>query len=85
MESEGIDSKGDTPSKRAILLLGFLKTLRKCLLRASALSMSELQSLVPVSNAGTPILSVLFSLANDQKQLDFNKGDTYNIVNIILT
>ena len=72
MESEGIDSKGDTPSKRVIFLLGLLKMLQKCLLRASALSMSELHTLVPVFNAGTPMLSVLLSLTYDQKHFSFH-------------
>ena len=33
--------------------------------------MSELHTLVPVFNVGTPILSVLFSLAYDQKHFGF--------------
>ena len=39
-----------------------------CLLRASALSMSELHTLVHVFNIDTPILSILFSLIFYQKQ-----------------
>ena len=72
MESEGIDSKGDTPSNRVMFLLGLLRTLWKCLLRASALSMSELRTLVPVFNVGTPILSFVFSFAFDQKHFIFS-------------
>ena len=72
MESEGIDSNGDTPSKRVIFLLGMLKTLWKWLLRDSALPMSELHTLVPVFNVGTPILSVLFSLTYVQKHFGFS-------------
>ena len=67
MESEGIDSKCDTPSKRVIFPFGMLMTLWKWLLRSSALSMSELHTFGPVFNVGTPILSVLLSLAYDQK------------------
>ena len=52
------------------------------LLRASALSMSELHILVPVSSVGTPILSVPFSFAYDQKYLGFSTT-TYDIVNVI--
>ena len=42
-----------------------------CLLRDSALSMSELHTLVPVFSVVTPILSVLFSLIYDQKHFVF--------------
>ena len=68
MESEGIDSKGDTPSKSCFFMQ---KMLRKCLLMASALSMSELHTLIPVFNVGTPILSVLLSLIYDLKHFGF--------------
>ena len=77
MESEGIDSKGDTPSNRVILLLRMQKSLWKKLLRASDLSMSELHTLVPAINVGTPILSFLFSLTYDQKHVLFS---TYDMV-----
>ena len=72
MESEGIDSKADTPSNRVFFLLGLQKMLQKCLLRASALSMQELHTLVPVFNVGTPILSVLISLTYDQNHFGFS-------------
>ena len=39
---------------------------------AYALSMSELHTLFPVCNVGTPILSVLFSLTYDQKHFGFS-------------
>ena len=44
----------------------------KVIIEASALSMSELHTLVPVFNVGTPILSVLFSLTYDQKHFGFS-------------
>ena len=72
MLSEGIDSKGDTPSKIVIFPLGILRTLRKCLLMASASSMLELHTIVQVLNVGTPILSVLFSLTYHQKHFGFS-------------
>ena len=48
-----------------------MKTLQKCLLRTSALSMSELPTLVSVLNIGTPILPVFFSLAYDHNDFGF--------------
>ena len=66
MEIEGI-VQNVSHHKTELFLLSFLKTLRKCLSRASALSMPELHSLIPVYSVGTPILSVPFSFVYDQK------------------
>ena len=43
----------------------------KVIIEGFCLSMSELHTLVPVFNVGTPILSVLFILAYDQKHFGF--------------
>ena len=84
MEGEGIDSKGDAPSNRVMLLLGLLMMLWKCLLRASTLSMSNFHTFVPVFYVGIPMLSVAFSLTYDNKTFwIFNMVATHNIVNII--
>ena len=84
MEGEGIDSKGDAPSNRVMLLLGLLMMLWKCLLWASTLSMSKLHTFVPVFYIGIPMLSVPFSLTYDNKTFwIFNMIATHNIVNII--
>ena len=61
-----------THHQTVIVLLGLLKKLRKCLLWASALSMSELHTLVPVFNVRASILFVLFSLVYDQKHFGFS-------------
>ena len=49
-----------------VIIEGFINGFIKALL------MSELHTLVPVFNVGTPILSVLFSLTYDQKHFGFS-------------